>query len=234
MEFKKLSKVLLVSSLSVSLLMPMGSVFANEETDNLDYSGFSQEQQKELKADLKEKEKLKDKKIDKKELEKELKELKQVNPEKYDAIMRSQEISILTSGEMGTNGDILITYDNKTSGWRHGHAAIVQKNNNYIVEAWPKKGVRSYKNNWKNRFNSKKKMYVKGATSDNYTDAQKWAKKQIGDPYKMPTGKNNHLRFYCSSLVWQSWYHQGFDLDGNGGTVVTPADLEKDRSTIIY
>ena len=40
---------------------------------------------------------------------------------------------------MGTVGDILITYNNSTLGWNHGHANIARTNNNYIVGAWPKK-----------------------------------------------------------------------------------------------
>jgi uncharacterized protein YycO len=232
---KTLSKSFLIGTLSLGLLLPGASgVFASQNEEEFDYSVFSKEQQQELKIDLKEIEKLKDKKVDQAALSKELDMLKEENPEKYNDIVKTQGISIMTAGEMGTYGDILITYDSKTSGWEHGHAAIVQTNNDYIVEAWPNVGVRSYQNNWANRFTSKKKMYVSGAPSADYTNAQTWAKQQLGDPYSIPAGKNDARKFYCSSLVWQAWYNQGYNLDANGGLLVTPADLENDSSTIVY
>ncbi len=74
-------------------------------------------------------------KVDYVELETALTELKEIDKDKYNQIieqLNSKQVS--SSGRMETNGDILITYDNKTSRWRHGHDAIVRNNNNYIVE----------------------------------------------------------------------------------------------------
>jgi uncharacterized protein YycO len=232
---KKITKALLVVSMSAALALPGVTTYASEKSSaSFDTSALTEQEKKELENDLLQIKELKDKKVNKTELEKNLKELEKVNPEKYKDIKKAQGIQVMTAGEMGTNGDILITYDNKTSGWRHGHAAIVQTNNDYVVESWPNVGVRSYKNNWSSRFSSKKKMYISGASSSKYTAAQAYAKSKIGSPYQAPVGKNSPIAFYCSSLVWQSWYKQGYDLDGNGGLLVTPADLENDSQTIVY
>lgn len=140
----------------------------------------------------------------------------------------------MSSGKMGTIGDILVTYDNKHSGWNHGHAAIVRENNNYIVEAMPSSGVRNQPNTWASDYDSKKKFYVKGATYSNYYNAQSYAFSKIGYDYDILAAKDNPWRFYCSSLVWQSWVSQGYNLDTNGGTYVTPADIEYHSLTIEY
>ncbi|MBR8661792.1 YiiX/YebB-like N1pC/P60 family cysteine hydrolase, partial [Brevibacillus sp. NL20B1] len=139
-----------------------------------------------------------------------------------------------SNGKMGTVGDILITFDNRTSGWNHGHAAIVRKNNDYIVEAWPDDGVRVYKNNWGKRFKTAYKYYVKGADEEDYVNAQKYAYSQLGKPYKLNVEKHFTKGFYCSQLVWKAWYEQGFDVDADGGFIVTPADIAESKLTVEY
>ncbi|WP_139788092.1 YiiX/YebB-like N1pC/P60 family cysteine hydrolase [Anoxybacillus sp. UARK-01] len=166
------------------------------------------------------------------ESRKNLEALKKMAPEKYE---EATKVNILAnSGKMGTVGDILITYDNKTSVWAHGHAAIVRDNNDYIVEAWPDVGVRVYQNNWANRFSTKKKFYVKDASYSKYDSAQKWAYYQVGDPYSLTATKDSVDKFYCSQLVWKAWNNTGYDLDADGGQIVTPADLEEHSLTIAY
>ncbi|MGG1440720.1 YiiX/YebB-like N1pC/P60 family cysteine hydrolase [Brevibacillus laterosporus] len=165
-----------------------------------------------------------------------LDDLKKNAPEKYKQIQEEQQKvqGLASSGRMGTVGDILITYDNKTSVWRHGHAAIVRKNNDYIVEAWPEEGVRNYKNNWGNRFDSALKLYVKGADDTDYINAQKFAYGEKGKPYKLNVAKHFTSSYYCSKLVWKAWDEQGFDVDADGGFIVTPADIENSKNTVEY
>ncbi len=96
------------------------------------------------------------------------------------------------------------------------------------------KGVRNYANNWGKRFKSKKKMFVRGATSTKYTKAQSYAYGKRGKSYSLLATKKGTSKYYCSQLVWQAWNKQGFDLDYNGGAIVTPADLDKHAKTILY
>lgn len=138
------------------------------------------------------------------------------------------------SGTYGTNEDILISYDSGYKNWNYGHAAIVRKGDRQIIEAWPGDGVRLYTNNWSTRWNSKKKMYVRGASSSNYTNAQAYAYDKLGSSYNLLAGKQATSMYYCSLLVWQAWNKQGYDLDGNGGSIVTPADLESSSRTQVY
>jgi uncharacterized protein YycO len=244
---KNYSKRLLsVSFLSAVLLLPVSTTFASEpvqnkpETTTLDFS--SKELQEELKRAEENTKKAKENlEIDKKALEKELEELKKYNPEKYELINQEIEAKESTNGmvtmsstsKMGTKGDVLVTYDQAIKDWNHGHAAIVAIDNNYIYEAMPDSGVRYYPNRWGN-YNTKKAMWVSGATSSHYSNAVAFAADQLGEPYSLAAAKDQTLKWYCSLLVWKAWNRQGFDLDGNGGLVVTPADLENDSQTLVY
>jgi uncharacterized protein YycO len=244
--YKKPKKILIASILSATLLLPSTPSFASTEAYPseseiiLDLS--SDELQKEMKIAEENTKKAKSLEIDQKELKKELKELKKDNPEKYDLVIEqikteeavaSGEITTLSSVSMGTKGDVLVTYDQDISGWNHGHAAIVAINYDYIYEAMPDPGVRYYPNRWAN-YNTKKKMYVKGASFANYDNAVAFAKAQVGKPYSLAAAKDQTKVYYCSLLVWKSWQKQGFDLDGDGGLIVTPADLDLDSQTITY
>ncbi|WP_429804101.1 YiiX/YebB-like N1pC/P60 family cysteine hydrolase [Cytobacillus horneckiae] len=73
-----------------------------------------------------------------------------------------------------------------------------------------------------------------GAANKDYSNAVAFAKDQVGKPYSLAAAKDQKIKYYCSLLVWKSWNRQGFDLDGNGVLVVTPADLAKDSQTIVY
>ncbi|MFZ3589731.1 distant relative of cell wall-associated hydrolase-like protein [Bacillus sp. DJP31] len=183
---------------------------------------------------------LKNEKVNQKEVEKELKWMKKNAPEKYAQIMQSSnpeqgEFSTLASStSLGTNGDVVITYDAKTSGWSHGHAAVVRWDNSYIIEAWPDAGVRYYTNNWKSRFNDWKGLWISGASGADYDYAQSYGGGQVGDPYSTVYGKYQSDKWNCSLLAWKAWNQRGFDLDADGGIVVTPSDLDRDSQTTTF
>lgn len=168
----------------------------------------------------------------KKESEEALSILKKENPEKYQEIMDNP--SVQASGKMGTNGDILTTIDNGIWWFRWGHTAIVRKNSDFIVEAWKGDGVRNELNDFGERFDTSWKSYVKGASWDNYSNAQAHAYSKIGKPYFFPAPKWWTGSYYCSQLVWQSWSKQGFNLDANGGDIVLPIEVIYDSQTVEY
>jgi hypothetical protein len=58
---------------------------------------------------------------------------------------------------------------------------------------------------------------------------------QAGEPYLITSSKSDQSKWYCSKLVWASyWYRAGKDLDANGGYWVTPVDLYKDNDTRVF
>ncbi len=174
----------------------------------------------------------KDNSFTEEEKKKAIEKLKKEAPEKAKQLERTLAVSGIYS--LGTNGDVLVTYDNKTSGWNHGHTAIVRWDNNYIIEAMPTPGVRYHQNNWKSRFISERAFYVSGAAGSKYTNAARNAASRVGKPYAIYTSKTSTDKYYCSKLVWQAWRGQGWDLDADGGYWVFPVDLERDAHTIRY
>ena len=66
-------------------------------------------------------------------------------------------------------------------------------------------------------------------TSDSIRNqAGGYAVAQLGEPYTLWTSKTNQSKWYCSKLVWASYYWRSgkaIDLDSNGGFWVTPNNL---------
>ncbi len=250
MKKNRISKFVLSLALSASFIVPTSALAEEEISDELDPT--SQEYQLEYQqATIDTETAEQNNTINQEELTEADQIAQQIAPEKYKLMMKEREIqyppprdSVTTatattttvSGKMGTKGDILVTYQHSHFGWDHGHAAIVRTDNNYIVEAWSgsTNKVRNYQNNFKTRYSDARKFYIKGATDADYGNAVSYAYNQIGDPYSLTATKNTTTKFYCSQLAWQAWNKQGFDLDGNGGLIVTPANLEDDGSTIKY
>ncbi|MCM2988492.1 hypothetical protein M3580_04530 [Bacillus safensis] len=221
----------------MAILLTIGSAYSinatsPESEDTLDLS--SPEIQKELEqADINTEKAKNSPEIDP-NIEEELELLKKEHPAEYKQIAEERN-KTFASGKMGKVGDILTTYDNKTSSWRHGHNAIVQSDNSKIMEAWAGKGVRTYQNNWSKRFKSKKKQYVKGADIYDKVKAQRYAGGKTGKPYSIATTKKSTDKYYCSKLVWQSYKNtKKIDLDSNGGALVTPADIDQSSKTVSY
>lgn len=68
---------------------------------------------------------------------------------------------------------------------------------------------------------------VAGASDNDYYEAVYKAKSFLGKPYNIVTLKGPIDSFYCSKLVWKSWYlvNEKYDLDANGGIYVLPCDI---------
>lgn len=135
-----------------------------------------------------------------------------------------------TSDSLGTYGDVLTTFDlSSSSGYVGGHSAIVSNySDNRTIESfafdfvpegsayngYAENGVRFYKNDWKNRYREYACQVVTGAYEEDYVNAADYAESKIGTPYSTKFNEKDLTnQFYCSSLVWRSWYQQGKDLD---------------------
>lgn len=159
----------------------------------------------------------------------------QLDPTKLQQVQRQQSETLqplsVTTQSIGTAGDILVTLDGTSSGssaWAGGHAGVVSDVSGYVVESFGNKGdlngVRHWTNNWGTRYKKVKGLRVQGATSADYSYAASYARTQIGKPYNYNFFYISTTNsFYCSQLVWRSFYNRGFDL--NDGLAVWPVDL---------
>ncbi len=132
-------------------------------------------------------------------------------------------------------GDILVTLSTHTLGYRHGHAAIVTDEDTTLestvigtesqfcpVSAW-----RTY--------SDYAVLRVKGATPELQKEVALYACENLHNiPYNLTAGifgkkvQDDESRYFsvqCAYLVWYAWEHFGYDLDSDGGRIVTPADL---------
>lgn len=140
-------------------------------------------------------------------------------------------------------GDILITLDAKTLGWKHGHAGIVDYYKNYVIEANPGTGVvrtASYITYWTNKVRTDE-LYVGGATQDKYSKAVDFARAKEGTPYKISL-LNDTKNTYCSKLVYQAWLSAGYNVGNSytdsawaeGFVGVTPKQILWDDNVFLY
>lgn len=141
-------------------------------------------------------------------------------------------------------GDII--YESKGGGGFTGHTALIvdiaydtNYNQEYVlvVEAVPNGGV-CYGVLTPTRFNHQEDTIkrVKTATQAQINSAVDWACDQVGDAYSIDIVKDatqSNQNWYCSELVWAAFYWQGIyldqdDNDENGGSIVTPAEINAD------
>lgn len=143
-------------------------------------------------------------------------------------------------------GYIYVTFDSKTSSYKHGHAGIGSCKDGYVLESNPstsssKNGVQLYEtehNYWTAQKRKTGGIYkVKKATSSDYKKAYDKGSAYIGKPYGLSPGTSTSS-FYCSELVARAWDRAGFDLSNtstykNGG-YVTPKQLTTDSDTYVW
>lgn len=134
-------------------------------------------------------------------------------------------------------GDILLTPNSRSFGWRQGHAGLVVD-----VEEWKSLeclvlGQNSTLQNLNKWRGFPAGMVLRVADESMVEEAVAYAMAYLLDvPYDLTVGvfskKNGALGevssgTQCSHLVWQAFQWAGVDLDGNGGGLVTPHDLSK-------
>ena len=130
-------------------------------------------------------------------------------------------------------GDLLITFSTHTLGWRHGHAALVTDSGTVLEAAMPgtASGTASL-DSWRT-YPTLLVLRVRDATAEQRGAA---AAKALQELLEIPYGFFGGLwgekspeppltSVQCAYLPWYAWLRQGFDLDGDGGWLVTVADL---------
>lgn len=134
------------------------------------------------------------------------------------------------------NGYILITRATYTFGWRHGHAAIVvDSNNGYILESavLGEPSQLSYVD----KFRYYPNFIILKPKESTQNQLNKIACYSLKALYKVPYRISCGIFMpkyientapegtQCSHLVWYAYMSENFDIDSNGGKIVTPKDI---------
>ena len=133
------------------------------------------------------------------------------------------------------NGDILITPNSHTFGWRNGHAAlVVDAQNRLTLESavlGEVSGIQSLEK-WEH-FPAVMVLRVSSLSPEARSLAAVYALEELTNiPYGFMVGllspkhpepplKETH----CAHLIWAAYMRIGIDLDSNGGKIVTPRQL---------
>lgn len=135
-------------------------------------------------------------------------------------------------------GDIILTFSTHSFGWRHGHAGIVvdDTGEGITLEA-VRVGTASTQIpawHWRN-YSNFAVLRLKDITPELQDQVAAYALEHLdGIPYhlssgflgsKAPAPDAPWFGVQCDYLVWYAYQHFGYDLDSDGGPLVTTADL---------
>lgn len=129
-------------------------------------------------------------------------------------------------------GDILITFNGHVFGWRSGHAAIVVDAGKHLTLEAIMPGFDSEicsLDDWQ-EYPGFALLRLKGASREEREQIAAYAQKYLtGLPYSLTAFTDSDppplSGTQCAHLVWYAYQHFGYDLDSDGGFVVTPDDL---------
>lgn len=131
-------------------------------------------------------------------------------------------------------GDILITPCSHTFGWRNGHAAIVIDDEKGLtlesVVLGTPSSVQSVEK-WRS-YPGVAVLRLKGVSAQERGEIASYAAAEKQNvPYGFAEELLEHISdakgrdTHCAHLVWEVYMAFGYDLDGDGGMIVTPRDL---------
>ena len=132
------------------------------------------------------------------------------------------------------DGDVLVTDAVFCFGWRHGHAAIVvDAKRGITLEAYAVGTTSDFDRIEQWEYYPTVRILRLKAPKEVREQIAEYAKTElIGIPYRLTTGmiddknmKENYWGTQCAHLVWLAFYHFGYDVDADGGWLVTPYDL---------
>ena len=130
------------------------------------------------------------------------------------------------------DGDILITFNGHVFGWRSGHAAIVVDAEKRLTLEAIMPGYESMicsLDSWQ-EYPGFALLRLRGVSARERARIAAYARECLtGLPYSLAAftdgGDMPLSATQCAHLVWYTYQHFGYDLDSNGGFVVTPSDL---------
>ncbi len=131
-------------------------------------------------------------------------------------------------------GDILLTLSTHSAGWRHGHAALVVRADRVLQLAVI--GTRSalYETDGWLDYSQYAVLRLKDMTPELQARLVSLTEGTLMDvPYSLLRGilgpkvpeEDGDLRLMCTSLVWYAYYQLGYDIDSDGGRIVSARDM---------
>lgn len=132
-------------------------------------------------------------------------------------------------------GDILITFNSHVLGWRNGHAAIVvdaQKGLTLEARVLGMDSAVTSMAHWE-RYPSFAVLRLKDVGQQERANIAAYAEENMSErPYRLTAGwgdwmypENKTEGTQCAHLVWYAYQQSGYNLDSDGGLIVTPKDL---------
>lgn len=132
-------------------------------------------------------------------------------------------------------GDILVTLSTHTAGWRHGHAGLVIDGDTVLECAVLGQDSRLTNVEHWNTYSCYAVLRVRDAGEEQGRSVAEYAMEHLlGVPYRLTIGlwdekapgtDSTGFGLHCIYLPWYAWKQFRYDLDGDGGRVVTAADL---------
>ena len=136
-------------------------------------------------------------------------------------------------------GDIILTLSTHSLGWRHGHAGLVvelEDGSLAVLECVVLGTVSKTTNPDHWRANSNYAVLrVRGLDAEGRKAASDYALEHLmGVPYHLSAGfigpnapepDGSFFGVHCSYLVWYAWNAMGYDLDSDGGRLVSTCGL---------
>lgn len=132
-------------------------------------------------------------------------------------------------------GDILLTLSTHSLGWRHGHVALIIDEETTLECAML--GTNSHfcsVQHWR-ECAQYIVLRVKDVSLEQRQEVADYACEELqGVPYhltagfigpKAPNPDAEYFGLQCAYLAWYAWEHFGYDLDGDGGRLVSSDDL---------
>ncbi len=145
-------------------------------------------------------------------------------------------------------GDILISFGSHALGWRNGHAAIVTDASKRMTVEARLLGTDSMElplSTWE-KYPNFAVLRLKNVSKERRAEVAAYAREKLVDiPYALHAGIGDRVLemlssgvsrveaksvktlagTQCAHLVWYAYRHFGYDLDSDGGLLVTPRDL---------
>lgn len=130
-------------------------------------------------------------------------------------------------------GDVLITKNTHSLGWRHGHSGIVvdsEARESLEAVLWGEDSVVQNVDKWQGYPNFVLLRPKKGISGE---EVAKYVREKMdGITYGLLTGIPRKApeiiaKTQCAHLVWYPYFKEGYDVDADGGWLVTPDDLMK-------
>lgn len=165
---------------------------------------------------------------------KELMKLVDAVKEKDPVIQREKARRSSTYAMNGDDvGNILVTGDEQTSSFAHGHAGICTPTRYETIEALNfDDGIQRIRDRMKTYWekHNSSVLGVVGATTDDYLNAYGYASGKVGESYDLTPGTSG---MYCSELVYYAWKSAGKPLYTHIGGFILPAAIYNSANTFV-